>query len=155
MKRYSTNAMVLAGTLALSLAACGGGDSDDVAGPSSAPRFPSVNGTWNGQWSGAGIAFPATLELRQSHGQIQGTLTIGRHVNEIAGTVSEFGVVRFQGQQPGGCLNYSTEAPHLGLEESNTTLDGPVVRSEPNLGGPCGSGPLFLTQGQIDLRKAL
>ncbi len=146
-------ATILACAAPLLLASCGGGDSERVTGASSGPRYPAVSGSWEGHWEGSGIETDAFLDLSQDRNQVRGTLTVGRVVNRVSGTVSEFGVLTFQGQPPGsGCTTYSTKSPHLVLEERNTTLDGPVERSEPNLGGPCG-GLSFLTEGRMELRK--
>lgn len=145
--------VALACTAPLLLVACGGGDSNGVTDPNPAPRYPAVGGRWEGQWTAYGIDTPATLELDQSQDRVQGTLTVGTHVNQIAGTVSEFGVLQFQGQPPSGCISYSTASPHLGLEERNTAMEGPLQRSSPNLGGPCGSGPLLQEDGALGLAK--
>lgn len=154
MNLHKMMAVTLACSAPLLLAACGGGDSGGVTGASSAPQYPLVNGSWRGNWEGSGFQTAASLALSQNRNQVQGTLTVGRVTNEVSGTVSEFGVLTFQGQSPGnGCITYWTESPHLVLEERNTTLDGPVVRSEPNLGGPCGSGLSLLTEGRMELRK--
>jgi hypothetical protein len=153
MKLHEMVALTLACAAPLLLAACGGGDSESVTGAGS--TYPSVSGTWEGRWTqvGGGPGADVTLELGQSRDQVQGRLTVGRVVNEVTGTVSELGVLHFRGQEADGCITYSTESPHLVLRGGNATLDGPVVRSEPNLGGPCTVAIHLLTEGRMELRK--
>jgi hypothetical protein len=155
MKLQRTTAVALAGLVPLLLGACGGG-SDDVTGASAGPRYPAVGGHWEGTVTLLGVEFPARLELTQSQDRVQGTLTVeGYGKNEIAGTVSEFGVLEFEGEPPSGCTTYSTVPPHLGLEESNTALEGPVRRLSPSLGGSCdGFDPLIAEDGELEMRKA-
>lgn len=154
MKLRGMIRLTLACAVPLLWAACGGGDANGVTGASSGPQYPSVSGRWEGTVTLLGVEFPAALELSQSQQRVQGTLTVeGYGMNDIAGTISEFGVLQFEGEPPSGCISYSTIPPHLGLEERNRVLEGAVRRLSPNLGGPCGSGLLITEDGELEVRK--
>jgi hypothetical protein len=156
MKQTRTLAVTLACAVPLLLAACGGGDSNGVTGASSAPQFPSVGGRWEGTLTILGVRFAAILDLSQSQQHVEGTLRVkGYGTNDVTGTISEFGVLEFEGEPPSGCISYSTIPPHLGLEERNTMLEGPLQRVSPSLGGPCdGFEPLITENGELELRRS-
>jgi len=154
MKLTRMLAVTLACATPLLMTACGGGDSNGVTGASPSPQYPSVGGRWEGTVTVFGVEYPAVLELEQTQQQVRGMLTVeGYGENEISGTISEFGVLAFEGEPPSGCISYSTIPPHLGLEERNTILEGPVRRLSPSLGGPCGSEPLIAAEGEMEVRK--
>jgi hypothetical protein len=152
MKRVSKRLWVAVIVAAMPLVgACDGGGS--MAGPSPlptpepGPRYPNVGGNWRGTFVGSSGSSQATLSLRQSGASVSGVLTVGRDENEVAGEVSEFGILEFEGRdmRSGHCVRYYTTGDHLGLSEQNSRLSGPVRRLSPNLGS-CSSG-LYLNQG--------
>jgi hypothetical protein len=152
MSRVSKKLWVAVIVAAMPLvSACGQGGSmvgpSPVPTPDPGPRYPNVAGNWRGTFSGSSASIQATLSLRQSGGSVSGVLTVGRDENEIAGEISEFGVLEFEGRdmRSGSCISYYTTGDHLGLSNQNSRLSGPVRRLVPNLGS-CSSG-LFLNQG--------
>lgn len=155
MSRYRVALLAAAVVTPLVLGACGGGESSGVTGPTSGPRYPVVEGNWRGEWS-AGSSRPATVTLRltQSGSQVRGTLTVGRDENEVSGTISEFGVLEFNGRdtdESNGCSAYYTDRPHLALGQQNTELSGPVRRASSD----CVSGRIRNQGGVMELDKVL
>jgi hypothetical protein len=115
--------------------------SADVALP-----YPSVWGSWLGDWTCEGLSTPACLSLGQSDDRIEGTLIVGCQVNDVVGTINALGVLRFEGRPRGGGPTFASASPHLALADASTELDGPVYRSSPNGAGPKG-GLLRLDRG--------
>jgi hypothetical protein len=97
-----------------------------------ASPYPSVWGSWLGDWSRQGLSTPACLSLAQRDDQVEGTLIVGSQVNDIVGTISPLGVLRFEGRPRDGGAAFATASPHLTLAHASTELDGPVYRSSPN-----------------------
>jgi hypothetical protein len=151
-KWHRVTALAVASLSPFLLGACGGG-SEGVTG--SSPRFPSVSGNWRGEWSaGASRPAAATLSLTQSGDRVQGTLTVGRDVNEITGTISEFGVLEFTGRdtnEANGCDAYYSDRPHLSLSDQSSELGGPVRR----VSWDCVSGRRSNEGGVIELERVL
>ena len=153
MKLNSVVRMAMVGLSPLVLGGCGGG-SDDVTGPGTSTRYPAVSGNWRGEWP-AGARRPSTVTLRltQNGSEIRGTLTVGQDVNEISGSVTEFGVVEFSGRdtdRTNGCASFYTD-PRLTLAEQNTELTGNVRRSS---NSDCG-GRFHNEPGEMELNKVL
>lgn len=103
-------------------------------GPSSlgvASPYPAVWGSWLGDWTREGLSMPACLNLAQRDERVEGTLIVGSQVNDIVGTISALGVLRFEGRPRGGGAAFASASPHLALADASTELDGPVYRSSP------------------------
>ncbi len=153
MKLHGAMAVAVVGLAPLVLGACGGG-SEGVTGSSPGPRYPSVGGSWRGEWASAASRPSVTLSLTQSANEIRGTLTVGRDENEITGTIDEFGVLEFSGRdtdEANGCTAYYSDRPHLALSEQNSELGGPVRR----LSSDCVSGRVLNQGGVMQLHKIL
>jgi hypothetical protein len=153
MKLHTVVSVAMAGLSPLVLGACGGG-ADDVTGVTTSTRYPSVAGNWRGEWpAGARRPSAVTLKLTQNGNQLRGELTVGRDVNEITGTVTEFGELEFQGRDTdrgNGCAFYYTDPP-LALTERNSELTGIVRRSS---NSDCGNR--YLNEaGDMELDKVL
>jgi hypothetical protein len=79
-----------------------------------------------------GLAFDGHLNLTQNQNRVAGTLTVGNEVNEVSGTIDEFGVLEFDGRdtdESNGCTAYYSDRPHLALSDQNSVLEGPVLIS--------------------------
>ena len=77
----------------------------------------------------------------------------GQDVNEISGSVTEFGVVEFSGRdtdRSNGCASFYTD-PRLTLAEQNTELTGNVRRSS---NSDC-VGRFHNEPGEMELNKVL
>jgi hypothetical protein len=107
----------------------------DVASP-----FPPVWGSWLGDWTCEGLSTPACLSLTQRNDRVEGTLVVGSQVNDIVGTISALGVLRFEGRPRGRAPNFASASPHLALADASTELDGPVARGFV-FGGRCDMMP--------------
>jgi hypothetical protein len=113
----------------------------DVGSP-----FPTVWGSWLGDWTCEGLSTPACLNLAQRDDRVEGTLVVGSQVNDIVGTISALGVLRFEGRPRGGGPTFASASPHLALADASTELDGPIYRSSSNGAGPKG-GLIRLDRG--------
>ena len=138
MKKTSVLALVLALLMALSLAACGGGETDkDTAGTVDAEQLEYWNGYWYGWWVGGdaageyeymqGLYFDccASVELDKNG---EGTVTIW---DEMLPKSSPFGIaeVKMTSDGEGGSILEQTsgEVMHTDLNESAWTF---VIDSE-------------------------
>ena len=153
MKLHTVVSIAMAGLSPFVLGACGGG-SDGGTGVTTSTRYPDVAGNWRGEWPAeARRPSAVTLRLTQNGNQLQGTLTVGNTVNEITGTVSEFGALEFQGRDTdrgNGCASFYTDPP-LALGERNSELSGIVRRSS---SADCG-GRSHNEPGEMELDKVV
>jgi len=150
MKLHRVMAVVMMSVSPFVLGACGGG-SESVTAPG--PSYPGVGGSWRGEWSSsASRPSTVTLSLSQSGSQIWGTLTVGKTVNEITGTIDEFGLLEFGGRdtnQQNGCAAFYTN-PQLALAEQGSELTGPVGRASSDCSG---GGRVLRSGGEMELDR--
>lgn len=133
----------------LAFVACGD-DSDNGPGFTG----PDLSGTWRGSWADSAV----NMVLDQNGAKVTGTLSYGREVLDLTGTVTETGIFAWTAVTPAtdDCIAWSSTVDDFEVSQQNTLLTGPARRAE-GLNGtpenPCGTRT-YVQNGLMSLERA-